>query len=202
MPNLTSIDHDGRRVQRLVTQFRGRKLPSERALATQLGLSARRVRMVLDHLEAQGVVARHQRDLLDAIDTDTTAVDGVTIVVDEDLASEAGAFVSAVVEHIQHACNAAEIPCAVARHNEYDETEVSGCLIGIGPATRERLIRSNCAAVGLLVSIEPQPCGQVSTLEPACLWERNQLHVSTMATDAAAELTRLTRSKAVCGRRI
>lgn len=51
---------DAEAIERLVHRMRGRKLPAERELSKQFGISRGRVRAILNALEAQGLVARHQ----------------------------------------------------------------------------------------------------------------------------------------------
>ena len=156
-------------IERLVRRMRGRKLPPERELARQFGISRGRLRVILDHFEARGLVVRHQGSGTYALEDGSAAVGTVAILVDGQLKLSDDPFFSAVIERVQQVCQTEGMRCTLERVGEGEKPAiVEDGIIAIGLATRgilERLGRSDPPAVGLFVRARGKAGGRVTVLD-------------------------------------
>jgi DNA-binding LacI/PurR family transcriptional regulator len=156
-PSAGTRDVEG--IERLVQRMRGRKLPPERELSKQFGISRGRVRAVLDGLEARGLVVRHQGSGTYALEDGSAAITTVAILVDAQLKLANDPFASAVVERVQQVCQTEGLRCTLERVSEGDRPAiVEDGIVAVGHATRnvlQRLTRKDVPAVGLFVRVRP-----------------------------------------------
>ena len=156
-------------IERLVQRMRGRKLPPERQLAKQFGISRGRVRAVLDMLEAKGLVVRHQGSGTYALEDGSASVSTVALLVDARLKLAEDPFASAVIERVQQVCQTEGVRCTLERVGEGEEPViVEDGIIAVGSATRETLEglgRNDGPAVGMFVRARARPGSRVTLLD-------------------------------------
>jgi DNA-binding LacI/PurR family transcriptional regulator len=156
---LTAATREVEGIERLVQRMRGRKLPPERELSKQFGISRGRVRAVLDGLEARGLVVRHQGSGTYALEDGSTAIGTVALLVDAQLKLANDPFASAVIERVQQVCQTEGLRCTLERVSDGDRPAiVEDGIVAVGLATRsvlERLTRKDVPAVGLFVRVRP-----------------------------------------------
>ena len=169
MSNIKASRSDLEQIERLVHQMRGRKLPPERDLAKQLRISRARVRIILDQLEARGLVARHQGSGTYALEEGTVAISNVALLVDSRLKLGDDPFFSMVVERLQQVCQAEGIRCTLERIADGEKPVIlEDGIITVGLAAcsvLERLGRRDVPAVGLFVRAQPAPGARVTILD-------------------------------------
>jgi DNA-binding LacI/PurR family transcriptional regulator len=164
---LNQRDNDG--IESLVHRMRGRKLPPERALAKQFGLSRARVRAILDHLEGKGLISRHQGSGTYALDDGSTLVNTVALLIDEQVKLGNDPFFPAVIERVQRVCQTEGIRCTIERVGGIDDTTiVEDGVVAVGLNAREltaRLGKNHVPAVGMFVNSQGAAGGRLSVLE-------------------------------------
>jgi len=169
MSKVQALPRDAEGIERLVHRMRGRKLPPERALSKQFGISRGRVRAILDVLEAKGLVTRHQGSGTYALENGSAVVDTVALLVDARLKLASDPFSSAVIERVQQVCQTEGLRCTLERVDEGEKPViVEDGIIALGLATRgalERLGRNDVPAVGLFVRPRPGPGSRVTVLD-------------------------------------
>jgi DNA-binding LacI/PurR family transcriptional regulator len=169
MSKVQSLPRDAESIERLVHRMRGRKLPPERELSKQFGISRGRVRAVLDILEAKGLVARQQGSGTYALEHGSAAVSTVALLLDARLKLANDPFFSAVIERVQQVCQTEGMRCTLERVGE-EETPViiEDGIIAVGLATRdalEGLGRNDVPAVGLFVRVRSCAGSRVTVLD-------------------------------------
>src|SRR5690242_19826219 len=88
-------------LRKLVEQQAGQRLPGERELAGQLGLPRSGVRVLLDALEAEGLVRRQQGSGTYAVDRQAKRLKMVALLIDEELKLGDDPFFSLLVDSFQ-----------------------------------------------------------------------------------------------------
>ena len=156
-------------IERLVQRMRGRKLPPERELSKQFGISRGRVRAVLDALEARGLVMRHQGSGTYALEDGSISVGTVALLVDAQVKLANDPFFSGVIERVQQVCQTEGLRCTLERVGGGEKpTIVEDGIIAVGLATRdvlEGLGRKDVPAVGLFVRARPSAGARVTILD-------------------------------------
>jgi len=156
-------------LEQLVYRMRGRRLPPERELARQFGVSRPRIRTILEKLETRGLVVRRQGSGTYAVEEGSTAVADVALLVDARLKLRDDPFFSAVVEHVQHVCQAEGIRCTLERLSPGEKPVIlEDAIVAVGLAGREvleRLGRGDVPAVGLFVRARPFHGARVTLLD-------------------------------------
>jgi len=169
MSRIQPLPRNAEGIERLVQRMRGRKLPPERELARQFGISRGRVRIILDTLESKGLVVRHQGSGTYALEDGSAAVSTVALLVDAQLKLADDPFFSAVIERVQQVCQTEGLRCTLERVGEGEKPIiVEDGIIAVGLATRdtlERLGRSDGPAVGLFVRPRARPGSRVTMLD-------------------------------------
>jgi DNA-binding LacI/PurR family transcriptional regulator len=169
MATLQPLPRSAEGIERLVHRMRGRKLPPERDLAKQFGISRGRVRAVLDMLEAKGLVVRHQGSGTYALEDGSAAVSTVALLVDARLKLAEDPFFSGVIERVQQVCQTEGLRCTLERVTEGEKPLiVEDGIIAVGLATREvleRLGRNDGPAVGLFVRARSRVGSRVTVLD-------------------------------------
>ena len=169
MSKLQSLPPGAEGIERLVRRMRGRKLPPERELAKQFGISRGRVRAVLDMLETRGLVVRHQGSGTYALEDGSAAVSTVAILVDARLKLSDDPFFSAVIERVQQVCQTEGMRCTLERVGDGEKPViVEDGIIAVGLATRSTLDglgRGDPPAVGLFVRARGKPGARVTVLD-------------------------------------
>ena len=102
-------------LRRLVEQQPGQRLPGERELANQLGIPRAALRGLLDSLEAEGLVRRHQGSGTYAVDTQARRLRTVALLIDREIKLGEDPFFSLLVEHLQRCLQEAGIHCMIER---------------------------------------------------------------------------------------
>ena len=169
MATLQPLPRNAEGIERLVHRMRGRKLPPERELARQFGISRGRVRAVLDMLEAKGLIVRHQGSGTYALEDGSAAVSTVALLVDARLKLAEDAFFSGVIERVQQVCQTEGLRCTLERVTEGEKPMiVEDGVIAVGLGTREvleRLGRNDPPAVGLFVRARSRAGSRVTVLD-------------------------------------
>lgn len=104
-------------LRQLVAAQAGQRLPGERELADQLGLPRSGVRVLLDALEAEGLVRRQQGSGTYAVGTQVRRLNTVALLIDEELKLGDDPFFSLLVEYLQTHLQAEGISCMIERVN-------------------------------------------------------------------------------------
>ena len=169
MSRLQTLPRDAEGIERLVQRMRGRKLPPERELAKQFGISRGRVRAILDALEGRGLVVRHQGSGTYALEDGSAAVSTVALLVDARLKLADDPFFSGVVERVQQVCQTEGLRCTLERVGDTEKPIiVEDGIIAVGLATRdtlESLGRNDPPAVGMFVRPRSRPGSRVTMLD-------------------------------------
>ncbi|MCC6756164.1 MAG: GntR family transcriptional regulator, partial [Solirubrobacterales bacterium] len=90
-----------RALQQLIERMPGRRLPAERDLAQQFGISRTKVRTILARFEAEGLVERHQGSGTYAVDPEASRIASLAILLDKNLKLGDDPFFTLVVEKLQ-----------------------------------------------------------------------------------------------------
>ncbi len=135
----------------------GQRLPGERELATQLGISRPALRSLLATLEAEGLVRRQQGSGTYAVDLEHTALNTVALLIDKDLKLGDDPFFSLLLERLQAHLQAENISCVIERiHEHHRPHNLQDGAITLGMAGRSVLanLRPNDPpVVGLFVNV-------------------------------------------------
>lgn len=102
-------------LRQLVGEMAGRKLPGERELSQRLTISRQHLRILLDQLEAEGVVQRRQGSGTYAVDARDSELTHVALLIDSRLKLGNDPFFSSLTERLQLGIQAAGIHCVVER---------------------------------------------------------------------------------------
>lgn len=108
-------DQKYQELRKLVEQQAGQRLPGERELAGQLGLPRSGVRVLLDALEAEGLVRRQQGSGTYALDRQAKRLKMVALLIDEELKLGDDPFFSLLVDSFQGHLQAEGIGCMIER---------------------------------------------------------------------------------------
>ncbi|MGA1152997.1 MAG: winged helix-turn-helix domain-containing protein, partial [bacterium] len=90
-------------IKEIITRHPGQRLPSERSLAVNLGVSRARIRQVLDRLESEQLVTRQRGSGNYAVDLRKDRLTTVGILVDRQLKLGNDPFYSMLLEQLQGA---------------------------------------------------------------------------------------------------
>ena len=159
----------GEGIYRLVQRMRGRKLPPERQLSKQFGISRGRVRSILDELEAKGLVSRHQGSGTYALEDGSSFIANVALLVDAQLKLGSDYLFSTLIERVQQICQTEGCRCTLQRvaSNETPAIVEDGVIaVGNGTASLlQRLGRKDPPAVGLFVRARAASGARLSILD-------------------------------------
>jgi DNA-binding LacI/PurR family transcriptional regulator len=127
-------------LRRLVAEMAGQRLPGERELATQLGLSRPGLRSLLAALEAEGLVRRQQGSGTYAVDLEHTRLNTVSLLIDKELKLGDDPFFSLLLERLQAHLQAESISCVIERiHEQRRPNNMQDGAITLGMAGRSVL---------------------------------------------------------------
>jgi DNA-binding LacI/PurR family transcriptional regulator len=145
-------------LRRLVTEMAGRRLPGERELATQLGLSRPGLRSLLATLETEGLVRRQQGSGTYAVDLQQAGLNTVALLIDKELKLGDDPFFSLLLEQLQAYLQADGISCVIERICERQRpNNLQDGAITLGMAGRtvlETLRPDDPPVLGLFVKAE------------------------------------------------
>jgi DNA-binding LacI/PurR family transcriptional regulator len=99
----------------LIEKQPGQRLPGERALADQLGIPRAALRGLLDILEGEGLVRRHQGSGTYAVDTQSRRLRTVVLLIDQEIKLGEDPFFSLLVEYLQGELQEQGIHCMIER---------------------------------------------------------------------------------------
>ncbi len=123
-------------LRRLVAEMAGRRLPGERELATQLGISRPGLRSLLATLEVEGLVRRQQGSGTYAVDLEHSRLNTVALLVDKELKLGDDPFFSLLLERLQAHLQAEGISCVIERIHQRqrppNDPPVVGLLVNAG----------------------------------------------------------------------
>jgi len=143
-------------LRRLVAEMAGRRLPGERELATQLGISRPGLRSLLATLEVEGLVRRQQGSGTYAVDLEHSRLNTVALLVDKELKLGDDPFFSLLLERLQAHLQAEGISCVIERiHQRQRPPNLQDGAITLGMAgcsVLEALRPDDPPVVGLLVN--------------------------------------------------
>jgi DNA-binding LacI/PurR family transcriptional regulator len=147
----------------------GLKLPGERELAEQYGISRQQVRRVLAHLATEGVVERRQGSGTYAAKFKPETMRRIGLWIDKRLRLRDDPFFALMIERILHACHDDNIRCTVERVDENHPPRAweDGILtLGMAASTLlPRLSSQDPPAVGLFVDFSLTPGSHISLLQ-------------------------------------
>ena len=156
-------------IEQFVQRMRGRKLPSERDLCRQFGVSRGRVRAVLDLLEEQGLVARHQGSGTFALEEGTSVVESVALLVhEEDGAPACAQYRAPMQQQVGNACLDNGLRYSLERVLRGEKPPViEDGVIAIALSARElqRVLPKDLPAVAICVDGEIRAGGRLSLLQ-------------------------------------
>ncbi len=158
-------------LRQIVEQQSGQRLPGERALAGQLGISRPALRSLLAKLEAEGLVRRHQGSGTYAAKPAREQLTTVALLIDEELKLGNDPFFSLLVERLQAHLQAESISCIIERIQSQKQPQNlrDGAII-LGQAGRTvvaRLSPDDPPVVGLLLDVKIPTHTRVSLLQLA-----------------------------------
>lgn len=102
-------------LRQIVEKQAGQRLPGERELASQLGIPRSALRELLDILEEEGLVRRHQGSGTYAVNTAAKHLGSVIILIDEELKIGEDPFFSLLVEYLQGSIQERGAQCLIKR---------------------------------------------------------------------------------------
>ncbi len=166
---MSTADQTHEAIQRLARTTPGLKLPGERELAEQYGVSRQQVRRVLARLATEGVVERRQGSGTYAAMFKPETMRRLGLWIDKRLRLRDDPFFALMIERILHACHDDNIRCTVERVDESHPPRAweDGILtLGMAAATLlPRLNPQDPPAVGLFVDFPLRPGGHISLLQ-------------------------------------
>jgi DNA-binding LacI/PurR family transcriptional regulator len=166
---VSTPDQTHEAIQRLARAIPGLKLPGERELAEQYGVSRQQIRRVLARLSFEGVVERRQGSGTYAAKFKPESMRRIGLWVDKRLRLRDDPFFTLMIERILHACHDDNIRCTVERVDENHPPRAweDGILtLGMAAATLlPRLSSQDPPAVGLFVDFALRPGGHISLLQ-------------------------------------
>ncbi|GHO47540.1 hypothetical protein KSX_57030 [Ktedonospora formicarum] len=122
-------------LRQLVEKLAGQRLPGERELAAQLGISRPALRSLLATLEAEGLVRRHQGSGTYANKLQAERLTTVALLIDEELKLGDDPFFSLLVERLQSHLQAEDIRCIIERiHHQRQPHNLGDGAITLGVA--------------------------------------------------------------------
>ncbi len=156
-------------IKELITRNPGQRLPSERSLAVNLGVSRARIRQVLDRLENEQLVTRQRGSGNYAIDPLKDRLTTVGILVDRQLKLGNDPFYSMLLEQLQGALQHEGIRSVIARTDK-DLLVPDGedALIIMGMAGNEIIAAQRYGSppiLGILLDTKPPLGTRVSILQ-------------------------------------
>ena len=147
----------------------GQRLPSERALAAQAGVTRAAVRLAISELQSEGLVETRRGSGTYAVDPAQESVRQACLLVDRQLKLGDDPFYSLLFEQLQRALQQAGVAVTVERIDEDDRTSgermVRRAVITLGRAGSAfigRLRPSEAAVVGMLLPGSVLPGRRVS----------------------------------------
>ncbi|MEL0219122.1 MAG: GntR family transcriptional regulator [Deltaproteobacteria bacterium] len=155
-------------IKEMITRHPGQRLPSERSLAVNLGVSRARIRQVLDRLESEQLVTRQRGSGNYAVDLRKDRLTTVGILVDRQLKLGNDPFYSMLLEQLQGALQHEGIRSVIERIDDDSKLpEGEDALIIMGMAGN-RVIETqneNLPILGIFLDAKPSPGTQVSILQ-------------------------------------
>ena len=149
-------------VRQLVTQMVGRRLPSERDLATRLQISRPRLRAILAGLRAEGLIEQRLGSGTYAVAPDGRHLRRIALLIDEKLKLGDDPFFSHLLECLQTALQAEGARCQIERISSQGGSlpplEDGALTLGLaGAGVIERQRPGDPPLVGLLLPPETRP---------------------------------------------
>lgn len=127
-------------LRRLIADMAGQRLPGERELSTQLGISRPGLRSLLAALETEGLVRRQQGSGTYAVDLEKTRLNTVALLIDQELKLGDDPFFSLLLERLQARLQAEGISCVIERvHEQQRPHNMQDGTITLGMAGRSVL---------------------------------------------------------------
>ena len=156
-------------IKEMITRHPGQRLPSERSLAVNLGVSRARIRQVLDRLESEQLVTRQRGSGNYAVDLRKDRLTTVGILVDRQLKLGNDPFYSMLLEQLQSALQHEGIRSVIERIDKNTKLpEEEDALIIMGMAGNEVISTQRLGGppiLGIFLDAKPQPGSQVSILQ-------------------------------------
>jgi len=155
-------------IKEMITRHPGQRLPSERSLAVNLGVSRARIRQVLDRLESEQLVTRQRGSGNYAVDLRKDRLTTVGILVDRQLKLGNDPFYSMLLEQLQGALQHEGIRSVIERIDDDSKLpEGEDALIIMGMAGNRVIETQNesLPILGIFLDAKPNPGTQVSILQ-------------------------------------
>lgn len=152
-------------LRQFVVQQAGQKLPGERELAEQLQLSRPTIRLLLDTLEGEGLIARYQGSGTYAVDAqavaDIPSIKHVSLLIDANLKLGDDPFFLTLVELLQAELQAQHINCSIERFHQdtyHPQLRDGAIVLGLaGARVVEKLKPADPPVVGLFFNVNLRP---------------------------------------------
>ena len=148
-------------IKEMITRHPGQRLPSERSLAVNLGVSRARIRQVLDRLESEQLVTRQRGSGNYAVDLRKDRLTTVGILVDRQLKLGNDPFYSMLLEQLQGALQHEGIRSVIERIDKNTKLpEEEDALIIMGMAGNEVISTQRLGGppiLGIFLDAKPQP---------------------------------------------
>lgn len=158
-------------LRRFILQQPGQRLPPERDLAQQLGISRSSLRTLLDTLAAEGLISRRQGSGTYAEKPPADRLRTVALLIDGELKLGEDPFFSLLVERLQSHLQEAGIACVIERlrGQESPLSRFDGALVcgWAGEAILANRKPGDSPMVGLLLTASLPPHAQVSLFQLA-----------------------------------
>jgi DNA-binding LacI/PurR family transcriptional regulator len=168
--NTTSTHHSKySEIERFVRQHAGQRLPGERELTAQFGISRLQVRNILEQLEQKGLVQRRHGSGTYALIQGDNELAHVVLLVDSALKLGDDPFFSLLLDRLQSELQAAGTQCVMLRtEGEGVPLPATDGVIALGGAALSALksaISTSLPAVGLFAAATAKPRHNLSLLE-------------------------------------
>lgn len=156
-------------IQQLIERMPGRKLPAEREMAAQFGISRTKLRAILSDLETEGLVERHQGSGTYAVDPAAARIDTLALLIDKNLKLGDDPFFTYFLEKLQTTLQENRVRSVIERIDTQSKPIVfEDAVITLGLAGAEvvrRWQKSDPPLVGLWINATPRPGTRVSLFQ-------------------------------------
>lgn len=156
-------------IQQLIERMPGRKLPAEREMAVQFGISRTKLRAILAEFETEGLVERHQGSGTYAVDAASTRIETLAILIDKNLKLGDDPFFTYFVEKLQHTLQENRIRAVIERIDPLTKPIVfEDAVITLGLAGAnvvKRWQKSDPPLAGMWINDTPRPGARVSLFQ-------------------------------------